>query len=360
MDKKRLDLYTDYLISSFSETTATGMSRMLDGELSHDQITRFLSKREYNSKDLWLLVKKDIRRIQSPEEGCIIFDDTIQEKEYTDESELICWHYDHCKKRNMKGVNILNCLLSSQGVDIPIAFETVLKPVLYSDIKTRKVRRKSTITKNEQLRSMLSTCHHNQVQYRYVLMDSWFSSKENLEFIHQEMGKIFMAALPSNRNASISLEEKKKGCYTRIDQLEIPENKVLTVWLKGIDFPVSLVKQVFINKDGSTGTLYLVCNDLSLTYLEITTIYKKRWKVEVFHKSIKSNAGLAKSPTRTVITQNNHFFASIYAYAKMEILTCATKTNHFALKTKIYMKAIKTAFGELREIQKSHNLLKTA
>ena len=75
---------------------------------------------------------------------------------------------------------------------------------------------------------------------------------------------------------------------SRIDQLKISENKPLTVWLKGIDFPVSLVKQVFTNKDGSTGILYLVCNDLSLDYQEITTIYKKRWKVEVFHKSIKS------------------------------------------------------------------------
>jgi hypothetical protein len=259
----------------------------------------------------------------------------------------------------MKGVNILNCLYSSQGVDIPVAFEVVLKPVLYSDLKTRKVRRKSKITKNEQLRSMLSTCNHNQIQYRYVLMDSWFSSKENFEFIH-DADKFFMAALPSNRNASLSLKEKKNGSYTRIDQLEIPEKKVLTVWLKGIDFPVSLVKQVFINKDGSTGTLYLVCNDLSLSYSEITTIYKKRWKVEVFHKSIKSNTGLALSPTRTVITQNNHFFASIYAYAKMEILTCSTKTNHFALKAKIYTKAIKTAFEELREIQKSHHLIKCA
>ena len=33
-----LDLYTDYLLSSTGPTTATGLSRRLDGALSHDHI----------------------------------------------------------------------------------------------------------------------------------------------------------------------------------------------------------------------------------------------------------------------------------------------------------------------------------
>jgi len=43
MDKQMLDIYTDYLISSFSYTTATGLSQALSGMISHDKITRFLS-----------------------------------------------------------------------------------------------------------------------------------------------------------------------------------------------------------------------------------------------------------------------------------------------------------------------------
>jgi hypothetical protein len=39
MQDKSLDLYTDYLISSFSRVTATGLARLLDGQVSHDQIT---------------------------------------------------------------------------------------------------------------------------------------------------------------------------------------------------------------------------------------------------------------------------------------------------------------------------------
>ena len=43
MKKADLDLYTDYLLSTFGASTATGLSAMVDGEVSHDRITRFLS-----------------------------------------------------------------------------------------------------------------------------------------------------------------------------------------------------------------------------------------------------------------------------------------------------------------------------
>lgn len=52
MEKSMLDLYTDYLIASFGPTTATGLSRLLDGQISHDQVTRFLSDRLKTSADL--------------------------------------------------------------------------------------------------------------------------------------------------------------------------------------------------------------------------------------------------------------------------------------------------------------------
>jgi hypothetical protein len=54
----------DYLISNAGYATATGLSAMLDGDVSHDQITRSLSEREYTSKDLWREVKPAVRQIE--------------------------------------------------------------------------------------------------------------------------------------------------------------------------------------------------------------------------------------------------------------------------------------------------------
>ena len=40
MNKQLLDLYTDYLLSSFGATTETGLSELVKGEIGHDEITR--------------------------------------------------------------------------------------------------------------------------------------------------------------------------------------------------------------------------------------------------------------------------------------------------------------------------------
>ena len=50
MNRDLVDLYSDYLLSSFGATTATGLSNLLEGALSHDQITRFLSQQSFDSK----------------------------------------------------------------------------------------------------------------------------------------------------------------------------------------------------------------------------------------------------------------------------------------------------------------------
>ena len=65
MKKERLDLYADYLISSFGATTATGLSQLLDGQVSHDQITRLLAGKKQGSAELWQLLKPQVRKMQS-------------------------------------------------------------------------------------------------------------------------------------------------------------------------------------------------------------------------------------------------------------------------------------------------------
>jgi hypothetical protein len=40
---KLLDLYSDYLISAFGQTTATGLASLLNGAISHDQVQRSLA-----------------------------------------------------------------------------------------------------------------------------------------------------------------------------------------------------------------------------------------------------------------------------------------------------------------------------
>jgi len=269
MQKADLDVYTDFLLSTFGAATATGLSAMVDGEVSHDKVTRFLSGQDFTSKDLWQHVKSVVRSIENSD-GVLIFDDTIQEKAWTDENELMCWHYDHVSGRNVRGINLLNALYYSNGASIPVAFELVRKPIQYCDIETRQLKRKSVVTKNELMRAMIDTCIRNELKFRFVLMDSWFSATENFEFIAGK-SRHFIAALNDNRLIAVTEEDRNDKRFVRVEDLDIPEQTVVRGWLKGYDKEVLVVRQVFTNKDGSTAILHLVCSDLTCGYNAITT-----------------------------------------------------------------------------------------
>lgn len=156
--------------------------------------------------------------------------------------------------------------------------------------------------------------------------------------------------MKSNRTVALSLEDKEQGRFVRSDSLPLKTDTAQIVYLKGVNFPLLLLKQIFKNKDGREGVSYLICSDISLTYDQITTIYKKRWNVEVFHKSIKSNAALSKSPCKTVKTQSNHFFASLYSFFRLEQLKLRYQLNLCALRTKFYIKALHASFNELQKL----------
>ena len=180
MDKEMLDLYADYLISQNSHATATGLSALLDGEISHDKVTRFLSEEPLGSKGLWQLVKPEVRRCERAD-GVIILDDMIEEKAYTDENEIMCWHFSHAKHRHMKGANILSCLVRYGEIGFPIGFEVVTKDVLFSELETQR---------------------------------------------------------ESNRTVALSESDKQQGQFQKLGELTLEEGQARMVYLRGLDFPV--------------------------------------------------------------------------------------------------------------------------
>jgi hypothetical protein len=348
---KMLDLYTDYLICQNGLATATGLSKLMSGEVSHDKVTRLLNNSEFTSKDLWHYVKKDVRKAENIDDGVLILDDSIEEKPYTDENDIICWHFSHVKGANVKGINLLSCLVRYGDLSFPIGYEMVHKTSEYKDEKSGKLRRKSEVTKNEYFRNLVNHAYKNEIKFKYVLADTWFSSKENLEFI-QRKKRLFIIGIKSNRTVALTEKDKLSGKFKQVKSLNIKEDKSVKVWLKGIDFPLNLIKKVFKNENGTDDVLYLVTNDTNGDADYIYSIYQKRWDIEVYHKSIKQNSSLAKSPTKVVRSQSNHVFASIVGYCKLQALRVNHAMNHFALKYKLVVKANQAAMQELLRLRK--------
>ncbi len=345
-----LDRYTDYLLATPKSATATGMSRLFNGKISHDKVTRFLSESYLDTETVWTRAKPLVRAYESSEEGVLIGDDSILEKAHTDENAMICWHWNHSVNRSVKGVNFLSLLYQCGPLSVPINVHLVEKTESYVDKKTGTTKYKSPMTKNEITRQMLQTAESQRVLWRYFLADSWFSSAETMSFINDDLKKHYIMAIESSRTVALSAEDKANGVFHRVDAIAYPENGgPLRVYLRSVSHEILLVRQVFTNKGESQGILYLASNDTTLDASTMTTIYKKRWKVEEYHKSLKQHTALAGSPTKIIQTQANHIYAALIAYIKLEALKLKSGIGHFGIKSLITAIATKAAFEALRQ-----------
>lgn len=357
-----LDLYTDFLMTAPSAVSALVMSKILQDAYSHDSITRMLAQDELDQSIFWKLIKPTIRQVES-EDGVISVDDTIENKPYSDENELISWHFDHTVGKSVKGINIVTFNYSSQYEDLtmklPVSFELVRKDKLVEKTEkkdgkfiTRTVRQAS-ISKIELVRNRLQTLvFQNQVKFKYVTFDTWYSDADLITYIVKNLKKQVVCAIKDNRNVSFDIDNPaKERSWTAASEAEIEPEKTYQVYLKGIDFPITLVKKVYNHLDGSSGVQFLVSTDTNLSVEQVTNVYKKRWTSEELHRSLKQNTALEKMPAKMESSQANHIFASMIAQVKLEALRLATKVNHYTIKRNILIEALKVAWSQIQQLK---------
>jgi hypothetical protein len=355
------DIYTDYLIIQNAQATATGCAELLDDQVKHDAFTRMLSKGNYNAQYVWSKNKSKVRQIANAD-GALILDNTICHKPHSKLSEVVCYHYDHSEGRTVKGVNLLTAMVKYDDVALPVGFEAVKK----DQIGIRKNKKGkdqmycySRYTINELARSLVRQALSNCVKFKYILGDNWFASKENLLFFHRQKCK-FILGIPSNRLVAVNRKDAKAGNYVRLDKLELNAGEARKVYLKDVPFPVAVTHKVFKNGDAVTGELYLVTNDLTLSGDCAYEIYQRRWDIETYHRSLKQNASLTKSPCSTQKTQLNHIALSLLAYSRLEQMKVIHQSNHYAIKRKLLIAANQATYKQYLELKKQHGEIKSA
>ena len=246
----------------------------------------------------------------------------------------------------MNGINFVTLLYRAKGIQFPIGFMLVIK-LLQCLLKDRKEIWRSEKTKNEMLRELVKQAYQNSVRFTYLLCDSWYVNAENINFI-RSLSKHLIGAVKSNLEVALSAQDRAHGKFVKISDIDLKIGVPQSVYLRSVKEPVLVCN---INENGSEGELFLLSTNVTNHFQQIITTYQERWGVEDYHKSLKNNASLSKSPTRTLQTQQAHFFASLCAYIKLERLKIQEKLNHFALKSKLYLKAIQASFAELQVLK---------
>lgn len=364
MTKDMIDLYSDYLITAFGQTSATRLSRALNNALSHDQITRALNDQLLTHHEYWKLIKPTVREIQE-DNASLAIDDVIFEKPHSEENPIIAHYFDHTTNRVVKGVNIVDAAyISSQG-RIPLDFEVVSKDMTPAwNFASGRFKREQHNTKNELAQAIIHRAIEHQVPFKTVLLDSWYASSETLNKIQLDWRKAFIAALKSNRRVKLldqpelmqAVSQNKKG-FVEIGSLELLVNTAYLARVEGVKENVLLTRQVFKHEDDSQGVLLLVASDLSLMGDEINQGYQKRWRVEEQHKSAKQNTMLSRGAASWVVGRLNHIFCSFVALVKLERLRSKLNLGHFALKERLYLGALQGSMRCLAELKGSSTLL---
>ena len=189
-----LEKYTYFLLAESKYSGCCRLAKILDG-LSHDSVNRFLLRERYEPKDLFKEVKPHIDLLG----GTISGDDTVIEKPYSDPklTEFIGYFWSGNQHRPVKGINLITLYYTDiNGKSVPVNY--------------RLYNKKEGKTKNDYFREMIVEVLCWGLKPQMVTGDSWYSSRENLNFLrNQELG--FMTGIARNRQVAIT-----PGKYTLV------------------------------------------------------------------------------------------------------------------------------------------------
>jgi hypothetical protein len=179
----RLD-YCQYLLVSQTNYTLTYFAEHTE-KFSHDAVNRYLAGDQIRPRLVWENVKEQV--MQTPE-GCLIFDDTVVDKNFSSEIELVRRQYSGNAYGLIKGIGVVTCVYVNPTPD---QF-WIIDFRIYAPESDGK-------TKLDHVHDMLTNCvYQKQLQFRTVLMDTWYATKKVMLYIEQ-LGKIYYCPLKDNR-----------------------------------------------------------------------------------------------------------------------------------------------------------------
>src|SRR2546422_3673 len=196
--------YIEYLISTPANYTCTNLAQHLQG-VSHDAVSDYLAQAKSTAHQLWELVQP---LLNDSERAYLIVDDSVQDKRYSNQIELVRKQYSGAEGGLVRGIGVVN-LVHTDGVDgnyYPIDYR------IYAPEQDGK-------TKNDHFADMLTNAiTTKRIRAHCVLFDSWYGSVSNLKLVVR-LGLVFVTTLKSNRLVSLF----KGGGYIHLEQIEWSE-----------------------------------------------------------------------------------------------------------------------------------------
>jgi Transposase DDE domain len=241
-----------------------------------------------------------------PPKGFVVFDDTVADKNFSQEIELVRHQYSGNAHRVIKGIGIVTCVY----INPEVAQFWIIDYRIYDPDGDGK-------TKLDHVQEMLLNCvHQKQLPFWAVLMDSWYATKEIMLAI-EKYEKIYYCPLKDNR-----LVDDRAGQqpHRRLDSLNwsaSEQEQGKQVHVK--DFPKDHHLKLFRLVLSTQRTEYVVTNDLSQNSVDaVQKVCAIRWRIEQFHRESKQLTGLEACQCRLGRIQRNHILCAMLVWVRLK------------------------------------------
>ena len=310
------------------------ISAYLEG--GKDVLYDFLKREDINWRKISMTTAKEVylqNHLDLEEESALVVDDTLKIRRGS-KVEGVSSHYDHNNDCYIMGQQILElALVNSKGL-LPLDRQ------IYIGEKYRRERQKQfndgrsavakdyqdakKLNKNQALSMMVRRSLKGGFRSKYLLGDSWFGTKGNLELaldsdligiFMMKRGKLQYRLQGGMYNAKglfelIRRRMKRRGkqrwrTYELVVDLNLHEKGQEERWVQ-----VKLVFTSPLNPSKDCWNLILT-TDSSMKIEDILRVYALRWSIEVYFKEIKQNMNFLKEQTGNYVCH----YASIHLAA---------------------------------------------
>lgn len=311
--------YCQYLLSTQTNYTLTNYAAHVE-HLSHDMVNRYLRQEKLTPQLVW---EHTQGQIKTSEQGYIVFDDSVLDKNYSKHIEGVRWQYSGNAHDVIRGIGLVNCIyVNPETEQFWLIDYRIFDP------------ERDGKSKVEHVKDMLNQVfYQKQITFKTVLIDSWYASNLFMLFV-SDLGKLFYCPVKRNR---LARQPNSREHYQRLTELKWNEEELKTgksIRLKGM--PSGFAMKMFRVPISTNRTDYVVSNDPSQHCSDDTRkVCAIRWYIEQFHREIKQLTGIEKCECRKQRIQRNHIACAVLVWVRLKQIAYDTQQTVYQIKKEL-------------------------
>lgn len=316
--KMTIDLYGQFLLSSQINYTCTYLAEHFQG-LTHDNVQYFLKTSRFTPRMIWQRVKHEI--VLSAK-GYLIFDDTVLNKEYSHQIELVRRQYSGNEHGIVKGIGVVNCVYYNPDTG---QFWLIDYRIFSPETDGKG--------KLDHVLDMLVSIKGRGIIFQTVLMDAWYATVEIFKYLIGEE-KTFYCPIKANRKID---DTKGEEPYKQVQQAFWADTDVMQgKTIKLYKMPLDTYFKLFRVLVSTTRTDYIITNDLAQDNTDAAEKESSiRWKVEQLHREDKQITGIESCQCRLARSQRNHIAIANLVWLCFKRVAYQTRKTVYQLKKQL-------------------------